>query len=97
MNEPSLISMIVSAGVSGFAALFMYLVRSYFKRIASIMRSLGGEIQKLEGKLEVLTAEVRQNTKETHGLGIELRGVWRFIDNANKRATDGGENVRDRN
>lgn len=95
--DPQIVSILISAGVSGLAAIFTYLVRSYFNRIAASLRALRAEVNKLDGRFEGLSAEVRLNTKEVHGLAIETRAVWRFIDNANKRSTDGGSNERSTN
>ena len=77
--------------VSSFVALFSYLVKSYFKKIHETLDCLRQSLSKLEGNLDILNKEIRQNTVEGAGLRSEVRAIWRFVDNAHKRASDGGE------
>jgi uncharacterized protein Yka (UPF0111/DUF47 family) len=81
---------IMSAVVTASLALFSYLVKSYFKKIHDTMACLRQEIGKLEGSVDTLSKDIRQNTVEGAVLRSEVKALWRFIDNANQRASDGG-------
>jgi hypothetical protein len=88
---------LLSAVVTCVGALFTYLIQSYFKTIKKSSEALSAEISKLEGKIDMIANELRSNSREVYGLTTELKAVWRFIENANRRPSDGGSNGRDRN
>lgn len=73
--------------VTSFVALFSYLVKSYFKKISETLDCMRQSISKLEGNLEILNKDIRENTIESATLRSEVKAVWRFVD-AQKRASD---------
>lgn len=77
----------------GFAA-FAFLAKSLVNRLERDLASVAKEVARLDGKLEALSRDIRENTVQSAKLGSEVSAVWRFIDNAPKRASDhnnGGE------
>ena len=80
---------VVSAGV---LALISYLVKSYFANLARQIDELKNSLQKRDGRIEQLAHEIRKNTEEQIKLRTEMHAIWRYIDNAPKRATDLGAN-----
>ena len=69
-----------AVGAIGLTA-FAFFARSYFAALAK-------DLARLEGSLETLRADIRQNTVELAGMTSELRAIWRFVDGAHERATD---------
>jgi hypothetical protein len=83
-----LMSQLVPALVTGSVALFAYLVKSYFQKIHDSNVEVKQEIAKLEGKLDLLMKDIRDNTIESVTMRSEVKALWRFVDNSNKRPTD---------
>jgi len=75
-----------AVGAIGLTA-FAFFARGYFAAFAE-------RFARLEGQLEALQMDIRQNTKEQAGMNSEMKAMWRFIDGAHERATDinGGSN-----
>lgn len=80
-------SQIIPALVAGSIALFTYLVKSYFQKIHDSNIEVKQEISKLEGKLELLSKDIKDNTIESVTLRGEVKALWRFVDN-HQRPTD---------
>lgn len=83
-----ILGQLVPALVTGSVALFAYLVKSYFQKIHDSNIEVKKEIAKLEGKLDLLSKDIRENTIESVAMRSEVKALWRFVDNANQRATD---------
>ena len=79
---------IIPAMATGLVALFTYLVRSYFQKIHDSNLEVRQEIGKLEGKLDLLMKEIKDNTIESVVMRSEIKALWRFVDNSNNRPTD---------
>lgn len=75
--------------VAGGAGLVTFLVKHYFDRLHQDIARVGQSLAKLDGKLEVLQADIRTNSIELTRAVSELRAIWRWID-AKPRATDNG-------
>jgi hypothetical protein len=80
---------LITLFVTCWLALFSYLVKSYFKKFDTTFENLKKDIFKLEGSLESLSRDIRNNTIESAGLRSEVNALWRFLDNSYKRTTDG--------
>ncbi len=74
--------------VTGSVAIFTYLVKSYFQKINDSNIEVKQEIAKLEGKFELLSKDIKENTIEGAALRAEVKALWRFVDNSHQRATD---------
>ena len=73
-------------------AAFGYLLNFYFSKIHKDIEELKISLGRNEGRFEPLQAIMRENTIELIKLRTEVSAVWRFIDGANQRSTDGDDN-----
>lgn len=71
----------------------VFLVRHFFAGITSKIDSIQDAFNKLDGRLETLQKDVRENTTQNAVTKQEMRAIWRYVDNAPMRASDmnGGE------
>ena len=83
-----LTSQIIPALVTGSVALFAYLVKFYFSKIQESLDNQAKETAKLEGKLEILSKDIRDGIAESAAMRAEVKALWRFVDNSNQRASD---------
>ena len=70
--------------------IFGYLSHSYFERIKADIAEIKIERAKVDGKLELLREDIRENTRALDAMIAETKALWRFIDNSHKRASDTG-------
>ena len=68
--------------------LFAYLTRSYFARIHDDIKEVQAAVDRLSGRLDAVSSDVRANTSETAVARVEFKALWRVIDNAYERASD---------
>ena len=67
---------------------FTFLVRSFFSRIHDDLRELKGSLDKMQGRFEAVSVDVRANTVEMAVVRSELRAVWRIVDRSNQHTAD---------
>lgn len=67
-----------------------FLIRSYLHGLDRRIEQLQAMTHNRNGQFDTLLRELRQNNQELVKVRYELQAVWRFIDNAPKRATDIG-------
>lgn len=82
------ITNLIAGAVAGLFAVFSYLLKSYFDKIQESIEAQTKEIAKLEGKMDLLAREIKEGTIESATLRTEIKALWRFVDNANQRASD---------
>lgn len=80
---------IIDAIAVGLVGLVGFLLTSFFSRPREDFVELKSSVDKLSGRLDVLTESVHRETTETAVMKQELRAVWRSIDGAHNRASDG--------
>lgn len=82
------------APVAATAALAVlgYLVNFYFGKIHKDIEELKMSLSKSDGRFEPLQNDLRENTIELIKLRSEVSAMWRFIDGANRRSSDNGDN-----
>lgn len=76
---------------AGFVGLLGFLLRSFFSRPHEDLTNLKSEIDKLEGRITLLTDAMHGEMTDTAVVKQELRAVWRHIDGAHARASDIGD------
>lgn len=81
---------ILQASCVAILALVSYLARSYAARIHDDLKSLRSAIDKLDGRLTGLQAEIHRNTIELAVGRQEVKALWRAVDGAYERASDNG-------
>lgn len=89
---PEIIAGSIAALATGAIAFF---AKAYFTRLHSDIREIkntlherGAAGSKLEGSVEILRREVRDNTEAMVGVRSEVNAIWRFLDGAHKRTSD---------
>lgn len=79
---------LIPALATALAGVFAFLVRHYFASFRKDISGVQKDFAKIEGHLTALQHEIRSNTIELAKTTSELRAIWRFVDNAPKRASD---------
>jgi hypothetical protein len=80
------------AGVLGpaFLALIGFMAKSMLSGIRKDIKSVVKEVDKLDGRLTAMQADLRANTANLIQASAELKAVWRFVDRSHQRASDNG-------
>lgn len=84
LDLQQLASAVLTLMVGGIA----YLVKHYLASFKKDLSHLSLAIAKLEGKVDSLSNDVRENTVEMAVSRKEFEAVWRAIDGAYGRASD---------
>lgn len=85
--EEKITEYLISGAFTLVIGAFAFLAKGLVSRIEKDLAKLGKEVAKLDGKLDALQRDIRENTVQSAKLGSEVSAVWRFID-APKRASD---------
>lgn len=88
MQIETIITQVLGAAGVAVMGLFTFLVKSYFARGDERHGELKSAFDKLDGKLEALQKDVRDNTLAMAVKSQELRAIWRYVDAAPRRASD---------
>lgn len=79
-----LIAGIVTLGFTGLS----FLIAFFFRQMRRDALRGARAVAELKGYLTSLQAEIRSNTIELTKAATEIRAIWRYIDNAPRRASD---------
>jgi septal ring factor EnvC (AmiA/AmiB activator) len=67
-----------------------YFIRHYFDSLKKDIASVERGIASIHGQITSLQNDIRANTTAMAVTTTEMKAIWRYIDNAPKRASDNG-------
>lgn len=79
---------LVPVFATAFIGVVTFMIRGYAAGVHKAIADVRLELGRTQGELKALHEDIRENTIAVTRATTELKAVWRYIDNAPRRASD---------